>query len=247
MGSLECNPHELNFYWIQLCPSPALYHPTPFCKKCPGRPAVCPPLPTLKWSESRELRVQSGQAATRRTSPFSSTLKLSCPTDRMKVFVAAPFLLTLILTAPTCHGQPGYQSYDTRLFGNLPLGSAPSTGLTPYLKDQPELQRISEEPETAQGSHAGTMKVFAAVFAVILATAAFCPSASASPFASDTTPCCFGYINRVLPRNHIQEYFYTSSKCSMPAVVFVTRKKRQVCANPDSSWVKDYINILEMS
>ncbi|XP_037348680.1 uncharacterized protein LOC119231123 isoform X2 [Talpa occidentalis] len=220
MGSLECNPHELNFYWIQLCPSPALYHPTPFCKKCPGRPAVCPPLPTLKWSESRELRVQSGQAATRRTSPFSSTLKLSCPTDRMKVFVAAPFLLTLILTAPTCHGQPGYQSYDTRLFGNLPLGSAPSTGLTPYLKDQPELQRISEEPETAQGSHA---------------------------VASDTTPCCFGYINRVLPRNHIQEYFYTSSKCSMPAVVFVTRKKRQVCANPDSSWVKDYINILEMS
>ncbi|KAG8520202.1 C-C motif chemokine 5 [Galemys pyrenaicus] len=91
------------------------------------------------------------------------------------------------------------------------------------------------------------MKVFAAVFTVVLATAAFCAPASASPYASDTTPCCFAYINRVLPRTHIQEYFYTSSKCSVPAVVFVTRKKRQICANPENTWVKDYINNLEMS
>lgn len=65
--------------------------------------------------------------------------------------------------------------------------------------------------------------------------------------ASDTTPCCFAYISRPLPRAHLQEYFYTSSKCSVPAVVFVTRKKRQVCADPQKKWVQEYINILEMS
>lgn len=67
------------------------------------------------------------------------------------------------------------------------------------------------------------------------------------PDASDTTPCCFAYISRPLPRTHVQEYFYTSSKCSMAAVVFITRKNRQVCANPEKKWVREYINALELS
>nr|6AEZ_A Chain A, C-C motif chemokine 5 [Homo sapiens]6AEZ_C Chain C, C-C motif chemokine 5 [Homo sapiens] len=68
-----------------------------------------------------------------------------------------------------------------------------------------------------------------------------------SPYSSDTTPCCFAYIARPLPRAHIKEYFYTSGKCSNPAVVFVTRKNRQVCANPEKKWVREYINSLSMS
>ncbi|ELK35739.1 PREDICTED: C-C motif chemokine 5 [Myotis davidii] len=91
------------------------------------------------------------------------------------------------------------------------------------------------------------MKVSAAAFAVLLAAAAFCAPASASPYASDTTPCCFAYISRPLPRAHLKEYFYTSSKCSMPAVVLITRKNRQVCANPEKRWVREIINALEMS
>ncbi|XP_055983606.1 C-C motif chemokine 5 [Sorex fumeus] len=86
-----------------------------------------------------------------------------------------------------------------------------------------------------------------AALALVLATAALCAPASASPHASDTTPCCFSYIGRSVPRAHIQEYFYTSSKCSMPAVVFITRKKRQVCANPEDRWVRKYINSMEMN
>nr|XP_004664609.2 C-C motif chemokine 5 [Jaculus jaculus] len=91
------------------------------------------------------------------------------------------------------------------------------------------------------------MKAPAAGLAVILAAAALCAPASASPYASDTTPCCFAYISRALPRAHVKEYFYTSSKCSNLAVVFVTRKNRQVCANPEKKWVREYINALEMS
>ncbi|XP_062072504.1 C-C motif chemokine 5 [Lepus europaeus] len=91
------------------------------------------------------------------------------------------------------------------------------------------------------------MEVSAATLAILLTAAALCAPASASPYASDTTPCCFAYISRLLPRAHITEYFYTSSKCSFPAVVFVTRKNRQVCANPEKKWVREYINSLEMS
>ncbi|KAM6163125.1 C-C motif chemokine 5 [Rhynchocyon petersi] len=90
------------------------------------------------------------------------------------------------------------------------------------------------------------MKVFTAALAVLTITA-LCTPASASPYASDTTPCCFSYTLRQLPRAHIQEYFYTSGKCNKSAVVFVTRKKRQVCADPEKKWVQEYINSLEMS
>uniref|UniRef100_G1MSI4 C-C motif chemokine n=1 Tax=Meleagris gallopavo TaxID=9103 RepID=G1MSI4_MELGA len=66
------------------------------------------------------------------------------------------------------------------------------------------------------------------------------------PVGADTTVCCFSYSVRKLPQNHVKEYFYTSSKCPQPAVVFTTRKGRQVCANPDARWVKEYINFLEL-
>ncbi|NXV05983.1 CCL5 protein, partial [Cettia cetti] len=59
------------------------------------------------------------------------------------------------------------------------------------------------------------------------------------PVGSDMTSCCFSYTSRKLPQSHVQEYFYTSSK-------FVTRKKREVCANPDARWVKEYVNSLEL-
>ncbi|XP_036307425.2 C-C motif chemokine 16, partial [Pipistrellus kuhlii] len=64
-------------------------------------------------SEREVVRVQSAKwsererPAARRTSPFSCLLRLNCPTERMKVFVAALFLLILSLaTVSTFEGQP---------------------------------------------------------------------------------------------------------------------------------------------
>ncbi|XP_030866459.1 C-C motif chemokine 5 isoform X3 [Gorilla gorilla gorilla] len=71
------------------------------------------------------------------------------------------------------------------------------------------------------------MKVSAAALAVILIATALCAPASASPYSSDTTPCCFAYIARPLPRAHIKEYFYTSGKCSNPAVVHRSRMPKR--------------------
>ncbi|NXV22291.1 CCL5 protein, partial [Cepphus grylle] len=90
-----------------------------------------------------------------------------------------------------------------------------------------------------------TMKVSAVCFSIILVAALF-SQASPAPFGADATVCCFSYTSRKLPQSHVKDYFYTSSKCSQPAVVFITRKERQVCANPDARWVKEYVNALEL-
>ncbi|NXX47321.1 CCL5 protein, partial [Tricholaema leucomelas] len=66
------------------------------------------------------------------------------------------------------------------------------------------------------------------------------------PVGADTNVCCFGYITQKLPQSHVKDYFYTSGRCSEPAVVFVTRKNQQVCANPSARWVKEYVNALEL-
>ncbi|XP_044531497.1 C-C motif chemokine 5-like [Gracilinanus agilis] len=69
----------------------------------------------------------------------------------------------------------------------------------------------------------------------------------AAGYASDNTLCCFFFSSRPPPLVHIREYFYTSSRCSIQGVIFITRKNRQLCANPKKKWVRSYINSLEMS
>ncbi|EFB23508.1 hypothetical protein PANDA_021908, partial [Ailuropoda melanoleuca] len=67
------------------------------------------------------------------------------------------------------------------------------------------------------------------------------------PVGSDPpTACCFSYTLRKLPRNFVTDYFETSSLCSQPAVVFQTKRGRQVCANPSEAWVQEYMDDLEL-
>ncbi|NWR92795.1 CCL5 protein, partial [Furnarius figulus] len=80
----------------------------------------------------------------------------------------------------------------------------------------------------------------------IMLVAALFSQVSPAPLGSDTTVCCFNYISRKLPQAHVKEYFYTSSLCPQPAVVFITQKNREVCANPSAKWVKEYVNSLEL-
>ncbi|XP_013812148.1 C-C motif chemokine 5-like [Apteryx mantelli] len=89
------------------------------------------------------------------------------------------------------------------------------------------------------------MNISAVSLSIILIAALF-SQASSGPIGADTTVCCFSYALRKLPQSHVKDYFYTSSKCPQPAVVFITRKKQQVCANPDARWVKEYVNFLEL-
>ncbi|XP_030778407.1 C-C motif chemokine 3 [Rhinopithecus roxellana] len=91
------------------------------------------------------------------------------------------------------------------------------------------------------------MQVSTAALAVLLCTVALCNQISAT-FAADTpTSCCFSYISRQIPQNFIADYFETSSQCSKPGVIFLTKRGRQVCADPSEEWVQKYVSDLELS
>ncbi|XP_029782623.1 C-C motif chemokine 14 isoform X2 [Suricata suricatta] len=57
--------------------------------------------------------------------------------------------------------------------------------------------------------------------------------------------CCFRYIDKAIPRHRIADYYETSSQCSKPGVVFITKKSQSICANPSDAWVQDYIKGLK--
>ncbi|NWW43693.1 CCL5 protein, partial [Pedionomus torquatus] len=57
------------------------------------------------------------------------------------------------------------------------------------------------------------------VYLSIILVAVLFSQASPAPFGADATLCCFSYTLQKLPQSHVKDYFYTSSKCSQPAVV----------------------------
>ncbi|NWR13592.1 CCL3 protein, partial [Emberiza fucata] len=56
--------------------------------------------------------------------------------------------------------------------------------------------------------------------------------------------CCVSYISRPIPLSMISSAYMTSSFCSQPAVILVTRKGREVCADPSAHWVQEYLKHL---
>ncbi|NWI93612.1 CCL4 protein, partial [Pitta sordida] len=90
------------------------------------------------------------------------------------------------------------------------------------------------------------MKVSVAALAILVA--AFCYQSSAAPLGSDPpTSCCFSYTARQLPQSFVMDYYETNSQCSKPAVVFITKRGREVCADPEQEWVQKYMNDLELN
>uniref|UniRef100_A0A8B9TMA3 Chemokine interleukin-8-like domain-containing protein n=1 Tax=Anas platyrhynchos TaxID=8839 RepID=A0A8B9TMA3_ANAPL len=88
-----------------------------------------------------------------------------------------------------------------------------------------------------------TMKVFAAVLAALLLLA-LCSPAVAHLDGVPTT-CCFSYQQRPVPRSLIASAYITSSNCSQPGVILVTKKGREMCADPQAPWVKAHMKHFE--
>ncbi|XP_006115926.1 C-C motif chemokine 3-like [Pelodiscus sinensis] len=85
------------------------------------------------------------------------------------------------------------------------------------------------------------MKACVAAFAVLF-IAALCSQAYCQLDGVNTpTSCCFNYVAKPIPRALVVKYRHTSSKCSMPAVIFTTKKGREVCSNPTATWVQELI------
>ncbi|NWY74843.1 CCL3 protein, partial [Erithacus rubecula] len=99
------------------------------------------------------------------------------------------------------------------------------------------------------------MRVLAASLAVLLLVA-ICSQAEADRRVSrsavlsqkGTIPisCCLAYISRPIPPSMIHSAYRSSSSCSVQAVILVTRKGREVCADPKAPWVQKYLQDLEL-
>lgn len=59
------------------------------------------------------------------------------------------------------------------------------------------------------------------------------------------TDCCVSYTTRNIRCVFMQDYYVTSSECSMPAVIFFTKRRQKVCANPRDERVQSCIRYLQ--
>uniref|UniRef100_A0A8C3JSZ2 Chemokine interleukin-8-like domain-containing protein n=1 Tax=Calidris pygmaea TaxID=425635 RepID=A0A8C3JSZ2_9CHAR len=91
------------------------------------------------------------------------------------------------------------------------------------------------------------MKVPAVALATLLLVAICSPAkAHLDDSRTSLTHCCFTFVKIPIPRGIIASAYTTSSVCSLPAVVLVTKKGRKLCTNPQASWVKKHLKHLEM-
>ncbi|KAM4795909.1 C-C motif chemokine 3-like [Rhinophrynus dorsalis] len=84
------------------------------------------------------------------------------------------------------------------------------------------------------------MQISMAALSLLLLTAC-CSQVYCGPVGMYTpTSCCFKFAKKMIPLKHVEDYFITSSLCSNPGVIFLTKKGIEICANPSDKWVNDY-------
>uniref|UniRef100_A0A669PDT8 Chemokine interleukin-8-like domain-containing protein n=1 Tax=Phasianus colchicus TaxID=9054 RepID=A0A669PDT8_PHACC len=65
-----------------------------------------------------------------------------------------------------------------------------------------------------------------------------------SPIGNDIPlSCCYSYVSHPIPYSLIASVYATSSTCSQPAVIVVTKKKREICADPKQLWVQALLEL----
>ncbi|XP_009070796.1 PREDICTED: C-C motif chemokine 5-like [Acanthisitta chloris] len=83
------------------------------------------------------------------------------------------------------------------------------------------------------------MKVLAAALVALLLVATCSPSEA--HLDGVPTSCCSTYQQRPVPRSRIDFVYPTSSSCTNPGVILVTKRKKVVCVDPQASWVQEIL------
>ncbi|NXX58109.1 CCL4 protein, partial [Scopus umbretta] len=83
------------------------------------------------------------------------------------------------------------------------------------------------------------MKVLAAALVALILVAACSPSEA--HLDGVPTACCFSYQQRPVPRGLIVSVYVTSSSCTQPGVILVTKKKKELCTDPREPWVQAHL------
>ncbi|XP_043921030.1 C-C motif chemokine 4-like [Protopterus annectens] len=76
---------------------------------------------------------------------------------------------------------------------------------------------------------------------------AFYSQTLSAPAAINSNPashCCFTYDKKQIPRNLVIDYFQTSRRCTLKAVILVTKKGAKICVDPQKTWVQTYMKVL---
>uniref|UniRef100_A0A8C6DWF7 C-C motif chemokine n=1 Tax=Moschus moschiferus TaxID=68415 RepID=A0A8C6DWF7_MOSMO len=86
------------------------------------------------------------------------------------------------------------------------------------------------------------MKVsVAALFLLILTITSAVHSQPKIPESVNPPPtCCLKYHEKVLPRKLVVGY-RQALNCYLPAIIFITKRKQEICTNADDDCVQEYI------
>ncbi|NXQ96714.1 CCL14 protein, partial [Sagittarius serpentarius] len=57
--------------------------------------------------------------------------------------------------------------------------------------------------------------------------------------------CCFTYIKHPVRLANLKNFYTTPKECFCPGIVFETRNRTKVCANPEVTWVERAVEWLQ--
>ncbi|XP_030665036.1 C-C motif chemokine 16 [Nomascus leucogenys] len=75
---------------------------------------------------------------------------------------------------------------------------------------------------------------------ILIITSASCSQPKVPEWVNTPSTCCLKYYEKVLPRRLVVGY-RKALNCHLPAIIFVTKRNREVCTNPNDDWVQEYI------
>ncbi|XP_027895150.1 uncharacterized protein LOC114158039 isoform X3 [Xiphophorus couchianus] len=59
--------------------------------------------------------------------------------------------------------------------------------------------------------------------------------------------CCFEFFRLPMNKKLISSYSMTDNRCAKRAVILITHRKRNICADPSQPWVKNVMNFLDIN